>query len=92
MRPPPKHTSCDAELIRKADEQATKEGAGWNTCHQCDPQGVWWKEDKKVPTGWRSTLCEDCAGYGWIYLLEGVRPASQSVPMMAQRYELRIGW
>lgn len=92
MRNQPKHSSCDPELIRKADAQAEREGAGWNNCYQCDVQGVWWKEDKSAPSGWDSHLCSDCAGYGWTYLLETASPPRQSVPMMAQRYALRVGW
>ena len=92
MRHPPKHTSCDPLLVRKADEQAAREGAGWNNCIQCDPNGVWWQENRQDPSGWTAHLCDDCRGYGWVYLLENVRPTRQSVPMMAKRYDLRIGW
>ena len=92
MRNLPKHSSCDPELIRMADTQAEKEGAGWNNCYQCDIHGVWWKEDRSNSTGWTSYLCSDCEGYGWTYYLEGARPPKQSVPMMAERYQLKVGW
>lgn len=91
MRPPPKHHSCDPELVRKADEQAQRERAGWSTCRQCDTDGVWWQKSKADPNEWVSKLCADCAGYGWTYLLELARPERLSVPRMAERHDLGIG-
>jgi hypothetical protein len=92
MRNPPKHPSCDPELILKADAQAEREGAGWNACRECDMQGLWWSESRREPSGWAARLCEDCAGYGWTYYVEGARPARQSVPRMAERFDRRVGW
>src|SRR5688572_24715239 len=88
MRPPPKHLSCEPELIEKADRQAEIEGAGWKACQQCDVGGVWWRQRRSNPEKWDPFLCSDCRGYGWTYMLEHVKPQRLSVSQMAKRFDL----